>query len=246
MRPTFRVASDLKLLQRDLLLQEAPHHADHRVELRPRVLAVRHHSDQRQRGQLVLCDDWPVWHKMKDIYHFEKCLPCRCLLCFFQHNIASMSRQLIFHFEIVHQYIAYYIYIYYIYIVVLFLLTPSSMLSNWMRESRFYPSRRSFNSPSKIEFKVHSLEKVGLTLSWFGVHVLNRQFITSPRDFILLWLSSAHLQIAVYSKHTSSDWKWIQWIYKNVIGVPKSKSYFSFLGSSTLSSCHSAFLELWL
>ena len=50
----------LKLLQGDLLLQQPPHHADHGVEMGPRVLAVWDHLDQGQRGQLVLADDGPV------------------------------------------------------------------------------------------------------------------------------------------------------------------------------------------
>ena len=52
--------SYFELLQRDFLLQKPPHHADHGVKLRSRVLAVRDHLDEGQRRQLVLCDDWPV------------------------------------------------------------------------------------------------------------------------------------------------------------------------------------------
>lgn len=57
------VDSYIKLLQRDLLLQKPPHHADHHVELGSRVLAIGDYFDEGQRGQLVLCDDWPVFNR---------------------------------------------------------------------------------------------------------------------------------------------------------------------------------------
>lgn len=55
--------SYFKLLQGDFLLQKSPHHADNGVEPLACVLAIRDHFDQRQRGQLILCDDWPVCWK---------------------------------------------------------------------------------------------------------------------------------------------------------------------------------------
>lgn len=58
-----KVDSYFELLQRDFLLQEAPHHADHCVELWSCVLAIRDHFDEGQRRQLILRDDWPVWGK---------------------------------------------------------------------------------------------------------------------------------------------------------------------------------------
>ncbi|TNN53355.1 hypothetical protein EYF80_036422 [Liparis tanakae] len=45
------VDSYIELLQRDLLLQKAPHHADHSVELQARVLAIGDHLDEGQGGE---------------------------------------------------------------------------------------------------------------------------------------------------------------------------------------------------
>ncbi len=56
----FSVDSYFKLLQWYFLLQEPPHHADHSVQLRSCVLAIRDHFDEGQRGQLILCDDWSI------------------------------------------------------------------------------------------------------------------------------------------------------------------------------------------
>lgn len=55
--------SYFKLLQRDFLIQKSPHHANHTVELLSCVLPIGDHSDEGQRGQLILCDDWPVCAK---------------------------------------------------------------------------------------------------------------------------------------------------------------------------------------
>lgn len=56
--------------------------------------------------------------------------------------------------------------------------------------------KTSFQAPLKKEvihllFTVQSLTLSGLS----GVHVLNGQLVTSPCDFVFIWLSSTHLEI---------------------------------------------------